>query len=457
MASPQVTGLVYARQSKDNADGIDRQIIDCTRLLEREGIPLGRVITDNDVSASTDKERPGYAALLAEMEARGSALVVVAQTQDRLLRRPIEMENLIPLVERSGARVMLVRAVFDLTTAMGRASARQAAVWARLEVEQKAERQRRQAEQAAGRGDAPSRRAFGYRPGGMELDPDEAPVVRAAFDALFRGDTLVRITDMMNGAGLPSVRGNRWHRKGVAYMLTSPRYAGVRTYHGKPVADGAWPCIVSREEHEKAVALLTDPMRKVNHLGTARRWLGSGLYVCGRCRASTMRTGRRTQGNVRTYVCREHAHLSRTAEPVDCLVRNVIAARLAAPDAADLLAGNSPEMSGLQGEREALEARIGKLRDQLARGVIEEDDYLPMKREVQAELTVIRRKLTVAARSSRLATLGASADPAGAFLAADLPVQRQVVDALCTVVLLPSARGASSFDPTSVGIEWRTS
>jgi hypothetical protein len=138
-------------------------------------------------------------------------------------------------------------------------------------------------------------------------------------------------------------------------------------------------------------------------------------------------------------------------------VRGVIAARLSAPDVADLLAGNSPEMSGLQAEREALEARIEKLRDQLARGVIEEDDYLPMKREVQAELTVVRRKLTVAARSSQLATLGASADPVAAFLAADLPVQRQVIDALCTVILLPSARGASMFDPTSVKIEWGTS
>ena len=39
----------------DNADGIDRQVTDCTRLLEREGIPLARVITDNDVSASTEK------------------------------------------------------------------------------------------------------------------------------------------------------------------------------------------------------------------------------------------------------------------------------------------------------------------------------------------------------------------------------------------------------------------
>ncbi|MCF6745700.1 recombinase family protein [Blastococcus sp. KM273128] len=466
----QVRALIYARQSKDNADGIDRQIEDCRRLLAREGIDpdSARAIVDNDVSASSGKRRPGYdGELIPEVEAGGRSVLVVAQTQDRLLRKPREMEDLVDLVERTGARVMLVRSMFDLTTAMGRAAARQAAVWARLEVEQKAERQQRQAVQAAERGECPSRRAFGYQPGG-DVDPAEAAVVRDAFDRLFRGESLVRITDAMNAAGLPSVRGNRWSRKGVAYLLTSPRYAGWRVYHAGAEDEvrvrGTWPPLVTDAEHEKAVALLTDPVRKVNTLGTARRWLGSGLFLCGRCEAAgeleqgapvTMRTGRRTNGNVRTYICRAHAHLSRAAEPVDAAVVAAVEARLARPDVASLLAGATPEVAGLREQADAIRARIDRAVRDYDDDVIDGATLRAVKARRTAELAVVQRKITAAARSSRLATLASAADPAEAFRAADLAVQREVIDALAVVVLLPSARGASSFDPATVDVRWR--
>ncbi|TQN37366.1 DNA invertase Pin-like site-specific DNA recombinase [Blastococcus colisei] len=467
----QVRAVIYARQSKDNADGIDRQIEDCRRLLVREGInpDAARVIVDNDTSASSKKPRPGYnGELLPELEAGGRSVLVVAQTQDRLLRQLGEMVELVDLVERTGARVMLVRAMFDLTTAMGRAAAWQAAVWSRLEVEQKAERQRRQAVQAAERGECPSRRAFGYRPGG-KIDPEESAVVRDAFDRLFRGESLVRITEAMNAAGLPSVRGNRWSRKGVAYLLRSPRYAGWRVYHAGADDElrvrGEWPRIVSDAEHEKAVALLTDPVRKVNTLGTARRWLGSGLFVCGRCDAAgevdehgqpvTMRTGRRTQGNVRTYICRQHGHLSRAAEPVDRYVADVIEERLAQPDVASLLAGATPEVSELRQEADVIRGKIDRAVRDYDDEVIDGATLKAVKARRTAELAVVERKITAAARSSRLATMAAAPDPAAAFRAADLAVQREVVDALCAVVLLPSPRGASSFDPSTVDIRRR--
>ncbi len=356
--------VIYARQSKDNADGIDRQIEDCRRLLSREGIDpdAARVITDNDVSASTAKPRPGYdGELLPEIAHSGSELVVVAQTHDRLLRKPREMEDLIDLVNRTGARVMLAKSMLDLTTAMGRASARSAATWARLEVEQKAERQRRQEVQSAERGECPTRRAFGYRADGS-IHPEEAAIVRDAIDRLFRGESLVRITAAMNAAGMPSVRGNKWSRKGVAYLLTNERYASVRVYHrGQPDeirTRGKWESIITEAEHEKAVAILRDPERKPAGLKTtARRWLGAGLYRCGKC-GGDMRTGHRTEGKVRTYVCRDHAHLSRAGEATDIVVTAAIRERLAAPDAADLLAGSTPELTDLRREAEEIRRRI---------------------------------------------------------------------------------------------------
>ncbi|MDP9365463.1 MAG: recombinase family protein [Chloroflexota bacterium] len=285
-----VRAVIYLRQSKDvegTRAAVDRQAEDCNRLCERMGWQVVRVLTDNDTWATNGKPRPGYVELFREIEA-GACDVVVAWAQDRLLRDVREGEDLIDLVERTGVRIVTCQGGdHDLSTPDGRMHVRMMAVIAKGEVEKKAARQRRQARQAAEHGHAPSRRAFGYRLDGS-LDPEEAPVVRRAFYLLFEGASLVRITDYLNGTGLVSVRGNRWHRKGVGYMLQSPRYAGWRVYHaGQPDelrTRGSWPTIVTDEEHEKAVALLTDPLRKpAGHRGTARRWLGAGLFVCGRC------------------------------------------------------------------------------------------------------------------------------------------------------------------------------
>jgi site-specific DNA recombinase len=453
---------IYLRQSKDvegTGAAVERQLEDCERLAAREGLTVVRTITDNDTSASSRKPRPGYDELLSDVE-HGATDVIIAQTQDRLLRKPAEMESLIDLVERTGTRVMLVRAHVDLTTAMGRASARQAAVWARLEVEQKAERQVRQAKQSAERGQAPSRRAFGYRQDGATLDEAEAAVVRDAFARLFRGESLVKITAAMNAAGLPSVRGNRWSRKGTRYMLTSPRYAGWRVYHegreDEVRVRGTWPTLITDDEHERAVELLRDPARRpAGFRGTARRWLGSGLFLCGRC-GSDVRCGYRTQGGVRTYKCRAAGDLSRAAEPIDRAVMAAVCARLARPDAADLLAGGDTGLADLRAQADVLARRLDTARDRLDRGVLDEAEFVATKRTIKAEQAVAQRKITAAARTSVLATLGTGPDPAAAFAAADLAVQREVIDALCTVTLLPARRGASRFDPDTVRIDWRT-
>jgi site-specific DNA recombinase len=94
------------------------------------------------VSAFDGRRRPGYAEL-CELIAAGTVDVVVAWSVDRLYRRPVELEGLVDLVERTGTTVATVTSGrFDLATPEGRAMARVGAAIAASESERKSLRNR---------------------------------------------------------------------------------------------------------------------------------------------------------------------------------------------------------------------------------------------------------------------------------------------------------------------------
>ena len=59
--------------------------------------------SDNDTSASTGKKRPGYQAMLADIEAEIIG-AVRRRDLDRLHRQPIELEHFITLADVHGLR-----------------------------------------------------------------------------------------------------------------------------------------------------------------------------------------------------------------------------------------------------------------------------------------------------------------------------------------------------------------
>lgn len=452
--------IVYARQSKDSPEGIERQIEDCTALAARHGWKVARIIRDNDTSASSRKPRPGYTELLAEMEAGRGAVAALAQAQDRLTRKPIEMEHLIDVVERTGAQIMLVRSMFDLTTAMGRAQARGAAVYARLEVETTAERQSRREAQAVEQGKPPRRRAFGYRPGGMEIDPIEGPAVAEGYRLLLAGSSLASIARTWNEQGLRTAFGRsskEWTGGTVRKVLLNCRNAGLRAVYGEEFGPGAWPAIIPETTFRQAVALLSDPSRRTSGGSTARRHLGGGLYRCGRCDSDVKVSYRNQAGSVRVYHCRASKHLTRVADPIDRLVTAVIEERLARPDLADVAAvGESPEIAGLHAERRSLTAAVRRIEADYYDGEITARQMKEGTARKQAEIARVDARLATLTAESRLATLASTPDPVAAFRALDVNARQAVVDALAVITLLPARPGIKVFDPASVRIDWRS-
>lgn len=452
---------IYCRISRDFTGeelGVTRQETLCRDLAARRGWEPVRTFTDNDLSAASGKVRPDYAAMLAEVEA-GRVDTIVCVDLDRLLRRPLELEHLIHLAEETGLWAVTVSGQLDLSTEDGRLQARIRTAVSADEVARKGARQHRAAVQAAELGKPPKRRAFGYRAGGMEIDPVEGPAVAEAYRLVLAGASLASIAARWNAAGLRTAFGRaskEWTGGTVRKVILNARYAGIRTYLGEEVGTpGVWPEIVPDKTYRQAVALLRDPARRTSGGATARKHLGGGLYLCGRCGCDMRSSTRGKAGSPLVYHCRASKHLTRVAEPIDLYVTATVRARLAQPDVADLISTESPELAKLQGEGRSLRARIRRLETDYADGEISARILREQTDRLRAELDRIDRRTAELTRTSRLATVAGAADPVAVFDALDVSSQQAVVDALMSVTLLPARPGVKVFDSASVRIEWR--
>ncbi|MFF4600608.1 recombinase family protein [Amycolatopsis sp. NPDC001319] len=445
---------IYARQSRDNTGkglAVERQVELARKLAESRDLgPCLDPIIDNDVSASTGKTREGYERLLSLVEA-GQLDAIVAYHPDRLLRSLVEMEHLIALCEKHGVRIMTVAGDIDLSTDMGRLVGRILASVARGEVERKGRRQKDAAVQAAQQGAPPSRGAFGHarwhRRDGERYQPPaeqvaaEADAVRGCYEGLFAGKSPGRMADELNEAGHRTTRGNLWTRSEVRAMLLNPRNAGVRYLHGERVGLGNWPAIVSEETWLAAKSLLDDPARRTSP-GSARKWLGGGLYLCGLCNESDMASSRRWKGE-RGYRCRTGMHNNRSAEKIDHYVLHTVAARLGKIDVVRLLGQKHPgvDVPALRTEAAGVRARLVQLGVDYAEGDLTAAQVRVATQRLEARLAEIDTQLAAVGRGDQLAEIVSAEDPGQAFLDADLSVQRGTLERMCTVTVLPNTRG----------------
>lgn len=128
-------------------------------------------------------------------------------------------------------------------------------------------------------------RPFGYTRDGMALEPtDAADTIRDAVHRVLAGESVHSITTSWQ-LSVPPVRGGKWHAQNVSRILTRPRNAKLAAHHEEVVGQGAWPTIITEDEHHAVCAILCDPARTTYCGVRSLKWVGSGLYRCGRCGA----------------------------------------------------------------------------------------------------------------------------------------------------------------------------
>lgn len=456
---------------------VDRQREDGVRLIALRGWTLGETFTDNDISAAGRKRRPGFDAMLDAIRA-GRVDVVVSWSLDRLTRNRRDQLRLIETCQRHGVNLALVRGSdVDLTSAAGRAVADILSATARMEIEQKSERQIRANRQAAERGRmVGGRRPFGYTPDGLHLDPVEAPLLQEMYRRFLVGSPLGAIAAWLNSEGVETSRGNRWRTETVRVVLANPRNAGLRAmrpvdphtgrrefFHTAPIAPGVWPAVVSEATWRQTVRILQDPGRRTSP-GNRPKHLLSGLARCGweGC-GETVFTS--TQHGVRTLRCRTRRHVNRRAEPIEAFVQLSLMERLrqAAKDREIVFAtetGAAVDVDAIRSEAVEVRAELRAIGEDLGAGRISREMAYAADAELRARLDDLDSRIAEAGRVDTLAPLRAADDPtvvwAGSY---DLDAKREVLRQVVTVWVLPGFPGQTHgvrFQPETVKLEWRS-
>lgn len=462
---------VYCRISRDREGaglGVERQEQDCRELADRLGWRIVAVHTDNDLSAYSGKPRPGYAALLDDIRA-GRAGAVLAWHTDRLHRSPVELEAYITVCEPHSVPTQTVKAgPLDLSTPSGRMIARQLGAVARFEVEHMQERAQRAKLQAATNGVwKGGRRPYGYEADGVTVRESEAGEIRAATEAVLAGRSLASLAKDWNTRGLHTSTGAEWTYGALRRVLIRPRNAGLMEHRGEEVGLAVWPALVSEDTWRAVRAILTDPTRRTTP-GNERRWLMSGLALCGVCgqtvRASS--AGTAGVGHRPAYRCRTNSgsHVVRDAATLDEFIASVVVERLSRTDAAELLRRDQrADTTELHIEAVAVRQRLTDLAAMYADGGVDARQLREGSERLRTRLDDLERQIADAARTSTLAAF-TSDDPRTIWDGLDLAQQRAVVNALMTVTIQRSRRGRTPgwklgeryFDPTSIEITWRS-
>jgi site-specific DNA recombinase len=445
---------IYLRQSIDAAGdhlAVTRQREDCQGIASARGWTVVAEYLDNSISASDRrKRRPGYDAMVKAFEA-GEFSAIVCWDLDRLTRQPRQLEDWIDAAESKGLLLVTANGEADLATDGGRMYARIKAAVARAEVERKGTRQRRAALQRAENGRPPlGVRLFGYETNGDVLE-HEAAIVREVFARFHAGDSLRGVVDYLNGTGMAPRHGGTWPRSTVRRLLLNPRYCGRAIYNGRENGRrGQWAPLVREDVFDAVGRRLADPRRRT-HVDTHRRYLGSGLFLCGECGAPVHSHSADTD-RCHRYRCPE-GHVVRSGNQVDAYVLSTVRARLKLPDLATLLApADTDEARGLAAEIASLRARLARAEADYMDDLIDARVYRSKTERLNAHLdAAITRQARLLGSASLAGLLGAD-DPVAAFDRAPLGVQRAVVGLLCTVRLLPAPRGRKGFDPDTVRI-----
>jgi DNA invertase Pin-like site-specific DNA recombinase len=453
---------IYCRISLDRAGeglGVKRQEQLCRELADARGWRVGEVYIDNDRSAYGRKPRPGYMRMLADIEA-GARDAVICVDLDRLTRRPAELEEFIEIADRHKIALANVSGDTDLSTSDGRFRARIMGIVARQESEKKGERVSREAAQAARDGKPRgSRRPFGWNDDKVTVCHEEAELIRHAVDLVLDGVTVMSIANAWNDKGIPTAQGapNGWSTSTVAGILRNPRLAGLRTYKGEIVAEGAWEPILDRATFDRLQAKI----RRGSRPGRSPSRLLTSIARCGKCGApmwSSLRSDTKTPGVAR-YRCVKRpgapgcGRTTILAEPLDQCITDAVVFRLSSKAVARSLS-RPVKRPNSDADLEQIERDLELLAADYGAGTITRREWLTAREQLEQRRATAQRLVDETNGTTALAPFR-NGNVRNAWGALDADRRRAVLNALIDRVVVKPATAPGRFTPDRIDVEWR--
>lgn len=492
MTGVQVHVALYSRISEDDDGdeaGVQRQQKETRAYAERQGWVVVGDYSDNDISALKGARRPGYEALLADVDA-GRVQQVVVFHQSRLWRNRAERAEGIARLGNAGVGLAAVKGqVYNLGSATGRGMAGIMGEFDTMESEIKGERVASAAVERAEDGRPNGAVPYGWTRKYVlddngtrrfvrdELHPEQSEVVREICHRLLANESLISVTAWLNDQGIPAPGvnfkfkkkdrgllnpdGTKWGKTSVKKIALRPQNAGLRLYHqGRPdereFTMKADP-IITVDQYRKLRAILIDPSRS-ELKGGARKHLLSYCKVarCGVCGAPLRAGSKQGKYGKRSYLyqCIEKGCVGRAQTPVDQLVTLVTIERLAQLDVRSLLTASDDNKAKEALERvAALESRLTQAADEFADGNIDVIAHRRINARLRPQIEEARREAELAAPTVPVELLSQTAGHAAAERWSVLTVvQRQaIIEALFeSIVLLRRTKKGPGFEPETV-------
>ncbi len=458
---------IYARISQDrsgDALGVTRQLEDCRAEAKRRGWTVAEEYIDDDISAYSGKARPAYDRMLRDIE-DGERDAVIAYHLDRLHRQPLEFETFAAVCARAGvARLTTLHGEIDLEKGDGLFVARMMAAVAANESDAKKRRGKRKALEIAesGRPVMGGPRPFGFLPDRVTHDPAEAPIIREVATRVLAGESLQSVARWLEAEGVRTVGGGLWRTSTMRNFLTSPRYWGMRVHNGQVIGDGTWEPIITPEQGERLVRLLSDPARRTNR--TARRYLLSGMLRCGQC-GRTLHSA--PKAGVRRYGCsmgsdvRGCGRIFIRSDMLEAFLAEAVLYRLDTPELLrDITSGPdaTADVAALGEAIQSTAARMDDLAATWADGDISRAEWVTARKRLEQRLEADRRALArLTQRDAIDAYIGRGNELRARWDSLNLSRQVAIIKAVLDhAIILPAATpGRHGLDPARIEARWR--
>lgn len=336
-----IRAAIYCRislASMGDTTKVDQQEEQCREICRMRGWDVGDVFTDNSRSAwQRNRKRPGWDAMLEGIGA-GRFGAVASYWGDRIVRQPRDLEDWLDLREGRDLLFASVVGQYDLNNPDHRMMMRWEVARACNESDTISRRTKNHHEQRrregltrpGGRGG----RAICFASDGVTHVPREVEWAREAARRILGGESTGSVAADLAARGWVTPLGRPMAVDTLKKVLLRPRMAGLMP-DGE--SKGAWEPVVDRETWERVRMVLSAKAAMFPTATGARRWLLSGIAVCGNegCGKPlqiNMSQGRGRKEYVAGYACRDGCKkVYRSALHLDAYVGARVVARLANP------------------------------------------------------------------------------------------------------------------------------